>query len=186
MRVSLLARSGTKSLTIARHPTAALEPRATITNQRTAEILRDIGLEERWGVIGMPLPTVGHSVVATSFADRELFRYCCYGTGDRMSDYFMASSCVGCNAPQHPIERELLPAIRQQGTDVLFSNELVEIEQPEGAVLADKWVFSENQRIRRSSKRKTSITAWRRPSGCTPATRRSPLRRAHQGHGDLG
>src|SRR5262245_12086167 len=78
MHVSLLARSGTKSLIIVRHPTTAAEPRATITNQRAAEILRDICLEERWGVIGMPLPTMGHSVVATSFADRELFRYWCH------------------------------------------------------------------------------------------------------------
>ena len=43
---SLLARAGVDALTVTKYATAN-SPRAHITNQRTVEILRDLGLEDR-------------------------------------------------------------------------------------------------------------------------------------------
>ena len=132
----LLARYGTRTYTIARHPTTAPEPRATITNQRTAEILREVGLESTWHQIGMPLPAVGNSIIATSFSGKELFRYRCYGNGAFETEYTAASPSVGFNAPQHLMERELLRTLRDTGSDVHFSQELVQVDQSESGVFA--------------------------------------------------
>ena len=132
----LLARYGTRAYTIAKHPSTAPEPRATITNQRTAEILREVGLEPNWHRIGMPLPAVGNSVIATSFSGPELYRYRCYGNGSFQAEYAAASPGVGFNAPQHLMERELLGALREAGGDVNFSHEVLHIDQDDHRVVA--------------------------------------------------
>ena len=98
---SLLAGFGVRSMTIARHPSTAPEPRATFTYQRRVEVLRELGLEGRWGGLGTPLPSVGHSLFLTSLSGRELYRYRSYGTGEWASDYAAASPYVGFSAPQH-------------------------------------------------------------------------------------
>ncbi|WP_414635922.1 FAD-dependent monooxygenase [Amycolatopsis sp.] len=38
---------GVRAMTIARHPGVAAQPRSHITNQRTVEVFRDLGIEER-------------------------------------------------------------------------------------------------------------------------------------------
>ncbi|MEU0265116.1 FAD-dependent monooxygenase [Nocardioides sp. NPDC006303] len=133
---ALLARHGVESITVTRHPSTAPEPRATITNQRTAEVLRDLGIEERWNDVGIRLPEMGYSVMATTFAGRELFRYRTYGNGDRMADYAAASPCVGYDAPQHLFEPILLETALDFGADVRFSNELLTIDQSTDSVRA--------------------------------------------------
>ena len=133
---TLLASYGVRTVTLSRHPSTAPDPRATVMNQRTTEVVRDLGLEERWKEVGTPLPTIGNNVVATSFAGRELARYRCYGTAHRASDYAASSPCVGYNIAQHLFEPELLRAARRRGAQVDFSHELVEIEQSDEAVLA--------------------------------------------------
>jgi 2,4-dichlorophenol 6-monooxygenase len=132
----LLADQGVRALTIARHPGVAPQPRAHITNQRTVEVFRDLGIEERVRAVGVPLHTLNHNVLATSFTGMEIFRYRSYGTGPRAADYAASSPCELVNAPQHVLEPVLLTAAVERGAEVRFSHELVAIEQSAHAVLA--------------------------------------------------
>src|SRR5919198_3764756 len=86
---AFLARHGVCTLAISRHRGTAPQPRAHITNQRTVEVFRDLGIEERVRAVATPLAEVNHNVMATSFAGMELTRYRSYGTGPRMADYAM-------------------------------------------------------------------------------------------------
>ena len=132
----LLADYGVRAITIARHPGVAPQPRSHITNQRTVEIFRDLDIEERVRAVGVPLRTVNHNVLATSFTGMEIYRYRSYGTGPRAADYAASSPCELVNAPQHVLEPVLLTAAVERGADVRFSHELLQIEQSRHAVLA--------------------------------------------------
>lgn len=133
---AFLARLGVRAVTIARHPGTAPQPRATITNQRSVEVYRDLGIEDRVRAVGVPLAALGNNVFATSLTGQEIFRYASYGTGERMADYAAASPCPNYNAPQHVLEPELLAAARGYGSDIRFGHELIKIEQTDDAVLA--------------------------------------------------
>ncbi|MEV6338846.1 FAD-dependent monooxygenase [Nocardia vinacea] len=132
----LLADHGVRAITIARHPGVAPQPRAHITNQRTVEVFRDLGIEERVRTVGVPLRTLNHNVLATSFTGMEIYRYRSYGTGPRAADYALASPCELVNAPQHVLEPVLLTTAVERGAEIRFSHELVEIEQSEESVKA--------------------------------------------------
>ena len=132
----LLAEYGVRTITIARHPGVAPQPRSHITNQRTVEIFRDLDIEERVRAVGVPLRTVNHNVLATSFTGKEIYRYRSYGTGPRAADYVASSPCDLVNAPQHVLEPVLLATAVERGAHVRFSQELIKIEQSTHAVLA--------------------------------------------------
>ncbi|ORW99083.1 2,4-dichlorophenol 6-monooxygenase [Mycobacterium triplex] len=132
----LLADHGVRTITIARHPGVAPQPRAHITNQRTVEVFRDVGIEERVRAVGVPLRTLNHNVLATSFTGMEILRYRSYGTGPRAAEYATASPCELVNAPQHVLEPVMLTTAVERGADVRFAHELVEIGQSPHAALA--------------------------------------------------
>lgn len=126
---ALLARRGIDVITVSRHPGTAPQPRATIMNQRTVEVCRDLGIEEDVRGFAVPLHQLGHNVMATSLAGEELFRYAAYGTENRLSDYLASSPCDNFNAPQHLFEPVLLESARGHGASVRFDNELMSIRQ---------------------------------------------------------
>jgi 2,4-dichlorophenol 6-monooxygenase len=78
---ALLARAGVKAIGITKYPATADSPRAHITNQRTAEILRDLGVEDRLRQTAMPHELMGTQIFATSFAGLELSRTTAWGAG---------------------------------------------------------------------------------------------------------
>jgi 2,4-dichlorophenol 6-monooxygenase len=134
---ALLARSGTRAITITRYPGTAHSPRAHITNQRTVEILRDLGIEGHVRAVATPNELMGNNVWATSFADEEIARLKTWGTGpDRTGDYATASPSQMCNIPQHLLEPIILAAARHHRADIRFSTELIEIVQDESGVTA--------------------------------------------------
>ncbi|MEV6338838.1 FAD-dependent monooxygenase [Nocardia vinacea] len=133
---AFLAKHKVPTITLARHSGTAPQPRAVITNQRTIEVLRDLGVEEEVKAVGNPLRWMRNNVIATSFTGMEIARLESYGTGARLTDYISASPVEGYNAPQHVLEPVLLAAAEKYGADVRFSHELVEIEQSEDAVTA--------------------------------------------------
>src|ERR1700716_3278998 len=69
---ALLARFGVSAITVTKYASTANSPRAHITNQRTVEVLRDLGIEERIRAIATPNTLMGHNVWATSFPGLEL------------------------------------------------------------------------------------------------------------------
>ena len=134
---ALLGALGVPTLTVARHSGTAPSPRAHITNQRTMEIFRDMGIEGRVQAVGTPLKRLGANVLATSFTGLEIGRYECYGAGAlQSSDFASASPCEMWNAPQHVLEPVLLGLARENGGEVRWSTELMDIEQRADHVLA--------------------------------------------------
>lgn len=132
---ALLAKYGVEVLAITRYPGTAHSPRAHITNQRTVEVFRDLGIEDRVRALATSNELMSNNVWATSFAGQEIARLQTWGTGvKRKADYEAASPSQMCNAPQHLLEPVVLTAAREYGAQVLFNTELVSIRQTEDAV----------------------------------------------------
>ncbi|HJX45357.1 MAG TPA: FAD-dependent monooxygenase [Geodermatophilus sp.] len=127
---ALLARAGVDAVTVTKYGGTANSPRAHITNQRTVEVFRDLGIEDRVLALATPNELMGCNVWATSFAGQEIARLRTWGSGPaRRADYDNASPSPVVNAPQHLLEPVLLDAAREAGADVRFSTELVTIGQ---------------------------------------------------------
>jgi 2,4-dichlorophenol 6-monooxygenase len=134
---ALLARAGVRAIGITKYPGTADSPRAHITNQRTAEVLRDLGAEDRLRQTSMPHELMGTQIFATSFAGLELSRASAWGAGiDRVTDYKRASPSPMCNISQHRLEPIILEAATQHGADIHFNCELVDLAQDRDGVSA--------------------------------------------------
>ncbi|MEI2776131.1 MAG: FAD-dependent monooxygenase [Tetrasphaera sp.] len=134
---AFLAKYGVEAITIGKYSSTAPTPRAHVTNQRTVEILRDLGIEDRVEAVSMGDHLMGHNIWSTTFSGTELARIMTWGQGwDRRGDYETASPSRMCNAPQNVLEPVILQAARELGADVRFNSELVAIENLEGKVRA--------------------------------------------------
>ncbi|KEF54724.1 uncharacterized protein A1O9_09166 [Exophiala aquamarina CBS 119918] len=133
---ALLAAAGVRAYTIAKHSGTAPSPRAHVTNQRTMEVFRDMGIEEAVRQVSTPLPLLGNGVICTSLTGLELGRYSCYGAGShQLSDFAQASPSEMVNSPQHVLEQVLLAHAREKGAVIHFSHELIDIEQSDSGVV---------------------------------------------------
>lgn len=127
---ALLARDGVRVTAVTRYPGLANSPRAHIINQRTMEVFRDLGIEDRVIDAAMPADLMGQVVWAESFAGREIARRWGWGAGpERRSEYARASPCRLSNIHQHVLEPILLDAARELGAEVLFGLELFSMRQ---------------------------------------------------------
>jgi 2,4-dichlorophenol 6-monooxygenase len=134
---ALLARAGVKAIGITKYGGTADSPRAHITNQRTVEVLRDLGVEGRLRAAAMPQNIMGIQIFATSFAGMELSRTMAWGAGiDRRTDYERASPSAMCNISQHKLEPIILEAALRHGAQIRFNSELVDLRQDREAVTA--------------------------------------------------
>lgn len=134
---ALLARHGIQTIGITKYNGTANSPRAHITNQRTVEVFRDLGIEDKLAEMAMPQHLMGTQVYATSFAGKEIARMMTWGAGTaRHADYEAASPSGMCNAPQHLMEPILLDAAKANGADVRFRTELISISQDDDYVTA--------------------------------------------------
>ncbi|MEU5403327.1 FAD-dependent monooxygenase [Streptomyces sp. NPDC005963] len=134
---ALLARSGVQTITVTKYAGTANSPRAHITNQRSGEVFRDLGIEERVAALATPHHLMGNNVWATSFSGQEIARLMTWGAGiERRADYEASSPSSMCNAPQHVLEPVLLEAAQEAGADIRFNTELVAIHQDDDGVLA--------------------------------------------------
>ena len=134
---ALLATYGIRTLTITKYPGTANSPRAHITNQRTVEVFRDLGIEDRVRALAAPHALMSNNVWATSFAGTEIARMQTWGTSpQRKADYALASPSEMCNAPQHLMEPVLLQCAQERGAEILFNTELTHITQDAERVTA--------------------------------------------------
>lgn len=134
---ALLATYGVRTLTITKYQGTANSPRAHITNQRTMEVFRDLGIEDRVRQFATPNELMSNNVWATSFAGTEIARLQTWGSSEqRKADYAMASPSQMCNAPQHLLEPVILDCARERGAEFLFNTELIQISQNDDAVTA--------------------------------------------------
>src|SRR2546430_17024175 len=68
---ALLARSGVSAITVTKNASTANSPRAHITNQRTGEGLRDLGIEERARAVPTPSSLIGNNIWAARLPGPE-------------------------------------------------------------------------------------------------------------------
>jgi len=135
---NLLSRHGVHHLLVEKHPGTAHTPRAHIVNQRTVEIFRHMGLEERLLAVATPNELMTNNVWHTSLAGLEVARLQTWGTGpDRVADYLKASPSPMANCPQTVLEPVLLEAARERPeADLRFGHEFLHYTQDPDGVTA--------------------------------------------------
>jgi 2,4-dichlorophenol 6-monooxygenase len=130
-----LATLGTPNIMITKYRWTANTPRAHITNQRTMEIFRDLGIEEQVLADASPHEIIGDTVFCTSIAGEEIGRIRTWGTDPaREADYRLASPSLTCDIPQTYLEPILVKNAAARGTQVRFSSEYLSHSQDPGGV----------------------------------------------------
>lgn len=125
-------------------------PRAHITNQRAAEVLRDLGVLDDALAKATPWQEMGDTLFTTSLAGTEIARLRTWGTGDnRFGDYLRASPCGLIDLPQPLLEPILVEHAAQRGAQVSFNTEYLRHVQDEEGVtvwLRDRVTGAESSR----------------------------------------
>jgi 2,4-dichlorophenol 6-monooxygenase len=146
-----LSTSGVANVLVTKYRWLANTPRAHITNQRTFEVLRDLGVEAEARALAVPQDWMGNTVFCTSLAGEELGRIRTWGTHPaRRADYTLASPCEMGDLPQNLLEPILLGQAAARGTRVRFDTEYLSLEQDSDGVtatVADR-LSGDNYRIR--------------------------------------
>ena len=133
----LLATYGVDHLVITKHRWTADTPRAHITNQRTMEVFRDLGIEADVAERAAPHAQMGETVFCTSLAGDEIGRVRTWGTHPvREGDYTSASPTLNCDLPQTLLEPLLLSHAAARGSRVRFDTEYLGLEQDRDGVTA--------------------------------------------------
>jgi 2,4-dichlorophenol 6-monooxygenase len=104
-----LATLGVDHIVITKYSWTANTPRSHITNQRTVEIFRDLGIEADIRAQGTPQRLMGDTVFCTSLTGDEIGRVRTWGTHPaRQADYTLASPSEICDLPQTLLEPILI------------------------------------------------------------------------------
>ena len=132
-----LATYGVRAHMVSRWNWLANTPRAHITNQRTNEVFRDLGLSEEINRSASPWEFMGDMTFATSFAGQEMVRLRAWGTGDdRIGDYIKASPCGMVDIVQPLLEPILFKNAAERGATFTFNTEYLRHEQDGQGVTA--------------------------------------------------
>ncbi|GAA4849370.1 FAD-dependent monooxygenase [Actinomycetospora corticicola] len=119
-----LARLGVDHIVVTRYETLAAEPRAHITNQRTMEVLRDLGVSGQVEALATPQDLIGTTTFCTSLAGEELGRVRSWGTHPRSrAAHALASPAGICDMPQSLMEPILVQGAQAAGSRIRFSTE---------------------------------------------------------------
>ncbi|GAA2321054.1 FAD-dependent oxidoreductase [Streptomyces violaceusniger] len=132
-----LSTYGVPNVMVTRYGSLADTPRAHITNQRTMEVLRDLGVEDQVTALATPQPLMGNTVFCTSLAGEELGRLRSWGNDPLIqAAHELASPSRMCDMPQHLMEPVLVNAAVSRGTTLRFHTEYLSHEQSDDAVTA--------------------------------------------------
>jgi 2,4-dichlorophenol 6-monooxygenase len=132
-----LSTYGVRNMVVTKYRWLADTPRAHITNQRTMEVLRDLGVEDEVNEKRTHQTLMGNNVFCTSLAGEELGRLYTWGNHpSRMADYTLASPTTVCDVPQDLMEPILLSNACARGTHVRFDTEYMALEQDDAGVTA--------------------------------------------------
>ena len=130
-----LASYGTSTLMITKYSRLSDSPRAHITNQRTMETMRDMGIEDVLMREATPWEYMGNTTFCTSLAGEELGRIPSWGTDTaRHADYELQSPCTMLDAPQTITEPILVKAAQERGARIRFDTEYLSHTQDETGV----------------------------------------------------
>ena len=132
----LLRQYGIEALTINRYGWTANTPRAHYQNQRSIEILRELGIEAEVAAAGMP-PELTQSVVWTeTLAGTEFARIPMYVSA-RVDAYRRASPCESSNIAQSILEPIMAQAAMARGVNIRWKHEFIELTQDDAGVIAN-------------------------------------------------
>ncbi|MGZ4169550.1 MAG: FAD-dependent oxidoreductase [Solirubrobacteraceae bacterium] len=125
-----LSTLGVEHLVITKYSWTANTPRAHITNQRTVEIFRDLGIEDEIRAKGTPQRLMGDTVFCTSLSGDEIGRVRTWGTHPaRQADYTLASPSEICDLPQTLLEPTLIGRAAARGSRIRFDTEYLALDQ---------------------------------------------------------
>ena len=134
---ALLSTYGVRTMLVSRFGWLADTPRAHITNQRTMEVLRDLGLEEEAVSISSGQNLMANNVFCYSLAGEEFGRILSWGNHPlRKADYELASPTAICDIPQTYMEPILFQAASKRGAKVRMNSEFLSLEQDAEGVTA--------------------------------------------------
>ncbi|MEU1601398.1 FAD-dependent monooxygenase [Streptomyces sp. NPDC005708] len=133
----LLATFGVRTLLVTKYGWLANTPRSHITNQRTMEVLRDLGVESEALAAGTPNELMGDTVLCTSLLGDEIGRIRAWGSGPGSATEFGASSpCRHVDLPQNYLEPILVSNAAARGAKVRFDTEFLSLTQDDDGVTA--------------------------------------------------
>lgn len=125
-----LSTLGVPNIMITKYRWTANTPRAHITNQRTMEIFRDVGIEDQVLADATPHHLIGDTVFCTAIAGEEIGRILTWGNHPaRHADHELASPSHNCDIPQTYLEPILVRNATARGTQTQFSTEYLGHEQ---------------------------------------------------------
>ena len=134
---ALLSTYGIDNVLVTKYRWLADTPRAHITNQRTMEVLRDLGLEGEAMLYATPNDLMGNNVFCTSLAGEELGRMRSFGTDPMMqARHKLASPTELVDLPQNFMEPLLFKTACARGTKARLSTEYLTLEQDDDGVTA--------------------------------------------------
>ncbi|OIK02162.1 FAD-dependent oxidoreductase [Streptomyces monashensis] len=132
-----LSTYGVPNLVVTRCASLADTPRAHITNQRTMEVLRDLGVEQDVIARATPQHLMGDTTFCTSLAGEELGRVRSWGNDPLVqAAHDLASPTRMCDMPQHLMEPVLVDAAVARGTRLRFETEYLSHTQDAAGVTA--------------------------------------------------
>ncbi|MES2172281.1 MAG: FAD-dependent monooxygenase, partial [Actinomycetota bacterium] len=132
-----LATYGIRVQLITRYRWLSNTPRAHITNQRTMEVLRDLGIDGEIARYGSRWDLMGDTLFTTSLAGPEVARIRTWGTGDdRHGDYVKGSPVGMLDVPQPYLESVILKNAAERGANVVFNTEyLSHVQDADGVTV---------------------------------------------------
>ncbi len=125
---ALLASYGVEVMVVNRYRWLSNTPRAHITNQRTMEVLRDLGpeVEAEAMIHATPQDLMGNNVFCESLAGEELGRMQSWGTSPlSKAEHLMSSPCEMNDLPQTFMEPILFKTACARGAQARMSTEYV-------------------------------------------------------------
>ena len=132
-----LSTYGIDNIVLTRSGWTANTPRAHITNQRTIELMRDMGIEDQVVDKGTAHDLMGQTAFCTSLAGEEIGRIRTWGTHPRrLADYTEASPCLPMDLPQTLFEPILVSTAASRGARLRFNTEYESLEQDDDGVTA--------------------------------------------------
>lgn len=133
-----LATYGVDHLVITKYRWTANTPRAHITNQRTMEVFRDLGIEADVNAQATPHELMGDTVFCTSLTGDEIGRVRTWETHPaREADLRLASPTLNCDIPQTLLEPILVGHAAARGSRIRFDTEYLGLTQHDDHVLVD-------------------------------------------------
>lgn len=135
MTALALATYGVRVLAVNRSNWLADSPRAHVTNLRSMEILRSLGLEQEARKLATPWELMGDTTFTVTLAGPEIARIASYGLGDsRYGEYQASSPCRMGDLPQPLLEPLLVKAAGARGAELRFNTIYRSSEQDDRGV----------------------------------------------------